>query len=108
MARSSPLEIAEHRDGDGSIRLALTGELDVACCEPLLERLGLLAAERQPVVMDLRGVTFMDSTGIKIVWATAQAAETDGWSFGVIPGPKPVHEVFEISGLSSRLPFISA
>ena len=47
----------------------------------------------------------MDSTGVRIVWATAQAAEADGFELELVQGPDQVRAVFEMSGLISRLPF---
>jgi anti-anti-sigma factor len=108
MQRVAPLEIEQHEDRDGVVRLALRGELDVACTDRLMERLDALARASRSVVVDLRGLTFMDSTGLKILWAATQSASNDGWSLSLIQGPEPIRSVFEMSGLAARLPFVEA
>ena len=102
----SPLEIEEHHDPEGVVRVLLRGELDVGSAERLEGRLRELAATTEQVVIDLRGLTFMDSTGVRIVWEMSTAAAQDGWNLALIQGPTAIRSVFEMSGLITRLPFV--
>jgi anti-anti-sigma factor len=102
-----PFRMDERRDGERSV-LALAGELDLATIDDVRARLDALQAERRAVVLDLDGLTFMDSTGIRLVLQAAQDAERTGWDFSITRGSAPVQRVFEAAGLEDRLPFAHA
>jgi anti-sigma B factor antagonist len=90
-------------------RLLLTGELDV-CSVPSLEAAVSRCCTRpaRAITLDLRGLTFIDSSGLWTITAARRWCERQGYGFSLIPGPKPVHEVFEVTGLSDLLPFREA
>jgi anti-anti-sigma factor len=58
------------------------------------------------VVLDLRDVTFLDSSGLHLAMDAQAASAADGWEFGIIEGPADVQRAFEIVGLSDRLPYV--
>jgi anti-anti-sigma factor len=58
------------------------------------------------VVLDLRGTTFLDSTGLRLALDAHAASAADGWEFGIIAGPSNVQRAFATAGLSERLPFV--
>jgi anti-sigma B factor antagonist len=87
-------------------RLVLSGELDLASAAELkatLER--LCRTGTSLLVMDLRKVTFMDSTGLQMVLTAKHLCERCGSDFSIIPGPHQVQRVFEVTRLLERLPF---
>ena len=87
-------------DGDTAV-VEVIGELDLAA-EPVFARAtdGLIAAT---VVLDLGGVTFMDSTGLRLVLETdAHVREHDGRCV-VVRGSGSVHRLIEQGLLASRL-----
>jgi anti-sigma B factor antagonist len=57
-------------------------------------------------VLDLRGVRFLDSTGLRVILAADSRARRAGRRVQVIAGPEPVHRVFRIALLDQRLEFI--
>ena len=59
------------------------------------------------IVVDLRGLEFIDSTGIRLLVMAADRCNADG-RLTILRGPKQVHRVFEITDLVSRLPFADA
>jgi len=59
------------------------------------------------VVLDLRGVTFLDSTGLHLALDADAASRAQGWKFGLIGGPADVQRVFELTGARVRLPFLT-
>ena len=60
------------------------------------------------VVLDVRGVTFLDSTGLHLALEADAASRAQGWKFGLIGGPADVQRVFDLTGARARLPFLAA
>jgi anti-anti-sigma factor len=60
------------------------------------------------VVLHLRGVTFLDSTGLHLVLQVDAASRAQGWEFGLIGGAADVQRVFDLTGARARLPFLTA
>jgi anti-anti-sigma factor len=90
---------------DGRVLLTLRGELDLATA-PDLEQLvyeGVDAGEH--VVVDLRGLEFMDSSGIRVLVAGHARAKRTGAGFVVVrPGAdSAVSKIIEVSGLDREL-----
>jgi anti-sigma B factor antagonist len=55
------------------------------------------------LVLDLRGLTFMDSTGLRLVIRWHTAAQDEGFRFAVVPGPEVVQRVFRLTGMDAHL-----
>ena len=55
------------------------------------------------LVLDLRGLTFMDSTGLRLVIRWHTAARDDGFRFAVVPGTEVVQRVFRLTGMDDHL-----
>jgi anti-sigma B factor antagonist len=92
--------------GPGRVTLALAGEMDMTTTPRLQKYLSTLAQTHQgAIVIDLRQLTFVDSTGIRALVAADRHARRDGWHLTILNGPPHVQRVFEISGLSDVLPF---
>lgn len=89
-------------DGD-LVVLRLTGELDLASAYSLDDAID---AFRSPshVVIDMRGVTFIDSTGLRCLLRANGLAERRGIELTIVRGPRQVAEVFRLSGLDKHLP----
>lgn len=64
-------------------------------------------SEPPEVVVDLQGLRFMDSTGIRMI-LTAQA-DCNSWKgrLSIIPGPPNVMKVLQIAGVDTRLNLVS-
>ena len=90
--------------------VAVTGELDLsgaAVLEAELERLGA-DPELGTLVLDLRQVEFMDSSGLRLVVLGDMRARDAGRRFVLVRGPETVHRVFEITRMSERLEFVES
>lgn len=95
---------------DGAIHtLVLSGELDIAS-GPELDRTinQLLLNGSTALVIDLRKLRFIDSTGIKSVLEASRLCEEHGQEFRLIPGPKNVQRIFQVTGLDRTLPFVGS
>lgn len=89
------------RDGD-SMALRLFGELDMATAPEAEAAFGDLAERRTPVVLDLRGLTFMDSRGIRMLISFQQQSAGAGFPFTVACGEQ-VARLLRINGLERHL-----
>jgi anti-sigma B factor antagonist len=92
--------------GRESASVRPAGELDVATVDQVEDRLrGLRDAGVRSVVLDLRGLTFMDSSGLSLALRWTFAAEQDGFDFSLIPGPRQIQRVFELAGMAEHVHF---
>ena len=83
------------------------GVLDIATV-PVLERQlqEVREAGFRRLIVDLGGLSFMDSTGLKLALKWHAAARQHGFEISFVPGEPAVQRVFEITGTSGQLPFI--
>jgi anti-sigma B factor antagonist len=89
--------------------IAATGELDLSGAALLETELERLEAEPElgTVVLDLRGLEFMDSSGLRLVVLADMRAREVGRRFVLVKGVDTVHRVFEITRMSERLDFVA-
>jgi anti-anti-sigma factor len=91
---------------DGASWVRLKGEFDLGAAGDVEQRLSQVEHQHPPtVVLDLRELTFIDSTGLRTILGADARARRDGRRLLVIPGPPPVHRVFRIALLDQRLDF---
>jgi anti-anti-sigma factor len=64
-------------------------------------------AIRGRVALDLRGVTFLDSSGVRLALELRESSRADAWEFAIIEGPAAVQRIFELTSVRSVLPFIT-
>jgi len=86
--------------GHGYVTVLAHGEIDLYTAPTLRE--AALAAMRQhgtTLRMDLRDVTFMDSTGIEVLLATRRRAELEGGSLTLCRPSQAVRRIIEVTGL---------
>jgi anti-sigma B factor antagonist len=90
---------------DGRAHLTLRGELDLATAPELEQLLTQRIDANQDVVIDLRGLEFMDSSGIRVLVAGhARAGRTGTRLFIVRPRPdSAVAKIVEVAGLDGEL-----
>jgi anti-sigma B factor antagonist len=82
------------------------GELDLATGPVLEARLrDLREAGFRRLVLDLGGLSFMDSTGIALVVRWDLDSRADGFDFALRPGGPLIQRLFDITGLAGDLPF---
>jgi anti-sigma B factor antagonist len=101
------LELETTRNGQVAV-VAPTGELDLSGAAVLQAELDRLADEGElgGVVLDLRGLEFMDSSGLRLVVLADMQAREAGRRFALVRGDETVHRVFEITRMSDRLQFV--
>jgi anti-sigma B factor antagonist len=105
--RPKPFTYSVEDAGDGTARVRPAGELDMATV-PQLEA-GLREANERGfrrLVVDLRGLEFMDSTGLTMLTRWTLGARNDGYEFAVIPGDARIRRLFELTRLSPHFTFV--
>ncbi len=105
-ARPQPFAVDVQRRNDVAI-VQPHGELDLATLETLRAALdGVENAGR--LVLDLRGLSFIDSTGLRLLVALHQRAQRDGFQLTLVAPAAPVDKAIQMSGLDHALPFVAA
>ena len=91
--------------GEKSVRLEVSGELDLSTSPELGQALKRELDGGRTVVVDLSRVTFIDSTGLNTLVGALRLCESNGGRLAVSPKlPAQVTRVFEISGLDTVIP----
>jgi anti-anti-sigma factor len=95
------------RTTDGAVYVVFSGELDIAThgdAEATLREAQESGVAL--VVLDLRGLNFMDSTGLRLLVQADSRAHESGQRLAIVRGPEAVHRVLEITGLDAKLDLI--
>jgi anti-anti-sigma factor len=90
----------------GGRTLALTGELDLDSANKFEEAVREVCASGTGLVIDLRKVTFMDSTGLRVLIVAGTLCEEKGHELRIIPS-EDIQRILEMTGLDRVLPFTS-
>ncbi len=92
------LQITPTSDG-----LELTGEIDAHTAPQLAEQLDPLPGGDGAVVLDVHGIEFIDSSGLRVLVEAHQRASSAGRSLVIHRPSVAVKRLLEISGLSEHL-----
>jgi anti-anti-sigma factor len=89
------------------LTLGLHGEFDLSCNEAFQRVLARAIDDRvTELVVDLRRLSFIDSTGLKALVSLHAWAERDGFDFVVLCGEGHVMRVLALVGLDELLPVV--
>ncbi|MBA3358924.1 MAG: STAS domain-containing protein [Thermoleophilaceae bacterium] len=95
------VEIAQR---DGGIDVALSGEIDLSTIEELQERLKTpLEDDPGLIVLDLREVSFLDSSGLRLILRLNKRQEEGGGRLVLVRGGRRVARVLEVTGTDRQL-----
>lgn len=96
----------EHRSEGMDHTLLLAGELDLATCPALDAEIQTLCTDgAAEIVLDLRDLSFIDSTGLRTILNGKALCEEHGCGFFLTSGQTQVQRLFAVSGLLGHLPF---
>jgi anti-sigma B factor antagonist len=99
--RETPFAVDVSHDG-GTVTVSVTGELDITTT-PGLEGAVEPLRPADRLVLDLRGLQFMDSTGVRLVMALDLRARAEGWALVIVRGAGVVAHVLELCRVSERV-----
>jgi anti-sigma B factor antagonist len=101
-----PFEINVVRDHE-SATVTLAGELDIATVPRVEEAIeATLTGEVQTLTIDLSGLGFVDSSGLRLFIVLDQRAAEQGWELRLMRPDAQVLTVFQVSGVEENLPFV--
>jgi anti-anti-sigma factor len=99
----------ELRDGDRSVVIGVSGELDLASSPGLEQELDRhMSSGTELVIVDLRQLEFMDSTGLSVLVRAHQRAVEAGQRFAVVRGPQQVQRLLTLTGVADRLTLVDS
>jgi len=82
------------------VQLTARGELDAASAVALTERLDEAHETGKAIELHLAGVTFIDSSGLRVIAAELSRAQSTGLPFSVASASDPVRRIFEVTGFT--------
>lgn len=98
------LDVSTTED-DHLVLVSLAGEFDVYTVPAFRAELERVGHFSRPIIVDLSGVTLLDSSGIGALVGLLNQARSDGGKVGVICPHRPLRRVFEITGLRNAFIF---
>ena len=100
LAPQARFDVAGGRDG--YVVVHVSGEIDLSAKALFQERLDdVIEANDDDVVVDLAGVSFIDSTGLSVLLHARERLETAGRKLMIVRPSPPVTRVLELAGLDA-------
>jgi len=92
---------------DGATVLRPAGDLDLGSVPHLEKSLqGAVEAGARRVVVDLRGLEFMDSTGLTLLMRWQRESRRDGFELALVRGDERIHRLFELTAMEPLFTFL--
>ena len=102
---SPEFNVVVRREG-AALVVAPEGELDMATVDSLRAGLEPGPGDASVLVLDLRGLDFLDTSGLQLVFEQQRRAEQKGFSFVLVRGQPQVQRLFDIAGMNDRLTIV--
>lgn len=90
---------------NGVCRVALRGEIDISTAPALQRSMAELLGSSRDLVVDLRELGFIDSTGVRTILRADAQMRSAGGSLRLVPGPPGIQRVLSILGVLDHLEF---
>jgi anti-sigma B factor antagonist len=101
----SPFSCRRFADGT-AVRVAVTGELDIATVPRLDRALRRAQAAADSIVLDLRGLDFVDSSGAHLLLAADRRIRQAGGRLIIVRGSEEVEWFFALIGVDRELDLV--
>jgi anti-sigma B factor antagonist len=107
MANETPADFAVHAERAGhAYVVAPVGELDLGTVDEVRAAIEARPPDTELLVLDLRGLTFFDTSGMRLVVQTVELADAAGLDFALIRGSQAIQRLFALARMEDRLPFL--
>jgi anti-anti-sigma factor len=105
----STLSLHTYRESE-SVRVEVSGELDLSSALVFEEQLRRVEEECEPklLVLDLRSLKFMDSTGLRLILSAHARALNRGRKLAIVEGGAAIQRIFRLTGVLDRLNVVDA
>ncbi len=86
---------------EGELRVYIKGDIDHHSAKQIRTETDMLLVQLAPshLVLDLSGITFMDSSGLGLVLGRYTKAKAAGMSFSAVNCDKRILRIFEMAGM---------
>jgi anti-anti-sigma factor len=103
----SNLSLHTYQESD-RVRVGVSGELDLSSALVFEEELRRIedCSDVPLLVLDLRALKFMDSTGLRLILSAHARALKSGRKLAIVEGGETVRRIFKITGVLERLNFV--
>ena len=88
---------------EGRVVVATAGELDLANADEFWALLEPLMTAGRIVIVDGTGLTFLDSSGLRVLLRAAAYASANAGAFRLLAPPAPVRRVLDLAGTGEYL-----
>jgi anti-anti-sigma factor len=88
---------------EDAIVVRAAGEIDVSTVDVLRRELDTARAEDATALLDLSGVTFIDSTGLHLLLHASHSSAVSDWGFFVVRPSEAVRRLLHLSGTSDLI-----
>jgi anti-anti-sigma factor len=95
------LSVDVRTEGD-ILHVAPVGEIDLSNATFLREALIPNGSETKAIELNLGGITFIDSTGLRTLLEAEAAARSNGHALRMTMPSAPVRRIFEVAGFTDR------
>jgi anti-sigma B factor antagonist len=100
--------LVETHPSGRAVTLKLSGELDLLSSPHLARAVDGLSSDAELVMIDLRRVEFMDSTGLHVLVQAQQRAQESGQRFALIRGGEQVQRLLDLTGVAELLTIVDS
>jgi anti-anti-sigma factor len=90
----------------GEVHVRPVGELDMSTVGELEAALTDAYAPGRRVIVDLRGLEFMDSTGLTLLMRWQRESRRDGFELALVRGDERIHRLFELTAMEPLFTFV--
>ena|SRR5271165_1703351 len=106
MVRPAPFEVRSEFEADAGC-LIIVGELDIATTPQLQEAVrATIARGVRELTIDLRELSFMDSSGLRLLITLHEHAGNEGWILRLLKPAEPALTILVLTGADKNLPFV--
>ncbi len=105
MANAQLLDVTAERLDDARL-IRAAGEIDMSTVDALRREVHAAREEVATVLLDLSGVTFIDSTGLDLLLGASQDSAAGQWAFVVVHPSAVVQRLIELSGTADLFPVL--
>jgi anti-sigma B factor antagonist len=104
---AQPFELATKQRGHTTF-VTLHGEFDLAGKDQFQEELARSLGRdgMRRVVLDLRGLTFIDSSGLREILDLWKCSQRDGFDLTIVRGGSRIAQIFKLVGFDDALPMV--